>query len=84
MQTKLTLRLEQRLIEQTKAFARHQNKSLSQLVEEYFLLLTKITDEEVSGADEELPPITQSLLGILAGNNTGESDYRMHLEEKYL
>ena len=84
MQTKLTLRLEQRLIEQTKAFARHQNKSLSQLVEEYFLLLTKITDEEASGADEELPPITQSLLGVLAGCTLEENDYKLHLEEKYL
>lgn len=84
MQTKLTLRLDDYLIEQAKAFARHQNKSLSQLVEEYFLLLTRTAEEEGLGAKEELPMITQSLSGILADYTIEEDDYKLHLEEKYL
>jgi hypothetical protein len=83
VQTKLTLRLEHDLIKQAKIFAHQQNKSLSQLVEEYFLLLTKTTEETDTEA-EELPPITQSLSGILAGYTVEEDDYRRHLEEKYL
>ncbi len=29
-------------------------------------------------------PITNSLVGILKGSNLDESDYKKHLEEKYL
>ena len=50
MQTKLTLRLDHELIEQAKIFAHQQNKSLSQLGEEYFLLLTKTVEE--TGTEE--------------------------------
>lgn len=82
MQTKLTLRLDHDLIEQAKIFAHQQNKSLSQLVEEYFLLLTK-TSEETDVEGEGLPPITQSLSGILAGY-TGKDEHQRRLEEKYL
>ena len=82
MQTKLTLRLDHYLIEQAKIFAHQQNKSLSQIVEEYFLLLTRITEE--TDSEEELPPITQSLSGVLAGYSIEEEDYHRHLEEKYL
>lgn len=82
MQTKLTLRLDHYLIEQAKIFAHQQNKSLSQIVEEYFLLLTKMTED--TDPEEELPPITQSLSGVLAGYNIEEEDYHRHLEEKYL
>lgn len=78
VQTKLTLQLEYELIEQAKTFAQQQNKSLSRLVEEYFLLLTKTT-EEIDA--EELPPITQSRAGILAGCTTEEDDYQRRLEE---
>lgn len=82
MQTKLTLRLDHDLIEQAKIFAQQQNKSLSQLGEEYFLLLTRLTEE--TDPEEELPPITQSLSSVLAGYNIEEDDYHRHLEEKYL
>jgi hypothetical protein len=36
-------------------------------------------------ADQEtIPPITQSLIGIMAGSGLDESDYKRYLEEKYL
>ena len=29
-------------------------------------------------------PVTQSFIGVLAGSNFDESDYKKHLEDKYL
>ena len=31
-----------------------------------------------------IPPITKSLIGIMAGSGLDESDYKRYLEEKYL
>jgi hypothetical protein len=33
---------------------------------------------------ETIPPITQSLIGIMTGAGLDEADYKRHLEEKYL
>ena len=33
---------------------------------------------------ETIPPITKSLIGIMAGSGLDESDYKRYLEEKYL
>ena len=78
MQTKLTLRLEDSLIQQAKSFAKQHDKSLSQVVADYFYILTQQTGK--SG----ISPITKSLIGILDSNNVDENDYKKHLEEKYL
>lgn len=78
MQTKLTLRLESELIEQAKIHARQQGKSLSQIVADYFMVFTEETKKH------KIAPITQSLIGIVKDNNLDESDYKKHLEEKYL
>ena len=42
MHTKLTLRIEEQLIEQAKSYATHTGKSVSQLVAEYFTLKKKL------------------------------------------
>jgi hypothetical protein len=34
--------------------------------------------------NKEHLPITQSFIGVLAGSNLDESDYKKHLEDKYL
>ena len=78
MQTKLTLRLEDSLIEQAKNYAKQHDKSLSQVVADYFHMLTQQTGESV------ISPITKSLIGILDSNNVDENDYKKHLGEKYL
>jgi len=78
MQTKLTLRLEDSLIQQAKNYAKQHDKSLSQVVADYFHILTQQTEK--SG----ISPITKSLIGILDSNNVDENDYKKHLEEKYL
>ena len=80
MQTKLTLRLEEALINQAKAYAKHRGKSVSQIVADYFALLGTDTQP----VEQEVGPITQSLRGALRGTGVDEQDYRKHLEEKYL
>jgi hypothetical protein len=78
MQTKLTLRLEDSLIHNAKDYAKQHEKSLSQLVADYFQILTQ------QSKDVEIPPITQSLIGVLNDSHIDEEDYKKHLEEKYL
>ncbi len=78
MQTKLTLRLEDALIQQAKTYAKQHDKSLSQVVSDYFKILTQ------KGKKSETPPITRSLIGVLESSQIEEDDYKRHLEEKYL
>ncbi|MBL3591848.1 MAG: antitoxin [gamma proteobacterium endosymbiont of Lamellibrachia anaximandri] len=78
MQTKLTLRLEDALIQQAKNYAKQHGKSLSQVVTDYF----KILINKAEGA--ETPPVTQSLIGIMESSDVDIDDYKRHLEEKYL
>lgn len=78
MQTKLTLRLEDSLILQAKSYARNNDKSLSQVVSDYFQMLTRASKEP------ETPPVTQSLIGLLKEESLGTDDYKKHLTEKYL
>jgi len=80
MQTKLTLRLEDQLIEQAKSYAAQAGKSLSQVVADYFKMLTSEKNKPKSPST----PITQSLRGVLRESNLDEKDYKKHLEEKYL
>jgi len=78
MQTKLTLRLEEELIEQAKSYAAQAGKSISQIVADYFKLLSAPQQQQKS------PPLTQSLRGLLRNSQLDETDYRKHLEEKHL
>jgi len=78
MQTKLTLRLDDTLIEQAKGYAKQHDKSLSQVVSDYFQVLTQ------QAKKQEISPITQSLVGVLDPSHVDEDAYKKHLEEKYL
>ena len=80
MQTKLTLRLEDQLIEQAKSYAAQAGKSVSQIVADYFKLLTVEKTKRTPPAT----PITQSLRGLLRGSNIDEQSYKKYLEEKHL
>lgn len=79
MQTKLTLRLDDRLIEQAKSYATQTGQSISKIVADYFRLLNVETGEK------QLPtgPITQSLRGILREANLDKGDYEAFLEAKH-
>jgi hypothetical protein len=80
MNTKLTLRLDEHLIEQAKGEAEKRGKSVSQMVAEFFGSLGSTSQ----GAGAQNPPITASLLGVLRGKGVTESDHKRHLREKYL
>jgi hypothetical protein len=82
MQTKLTLRMEEDLIERAKSYSQKVGKSVSQLVADYIKVLP---EAKKAGAKEapSLTPIVRSMIGVLRGANIDEEDYRRHLEEKY-
>ena len=84
MSTKLTLTIKDKdIIKRMKEFAKEHNRSLSDIVENYF---KSITRNKVEDKEEELPPITKSLKGIF--KNVGDINYKeermKRLEEKYL
>jgi len=80
MRTKLTLRIDEELIDRAKAHARQAGKSVSQLVSDYLALLP----DPGRSKPRPLTPVVESLRGVLAGSDLDEQDYRRHLEEKHL
>lgn len=92
--TKLTLRLDAALIDRAKGYAQEQDRSLSQLVADYF---SRLTSESApvsrSGESRNSPrpaigPVTAGLLGAWRAPadkaSEDRDDYRAHLEDKYL
>jgi len=78
MKTKLTLRMDERLIEAAKAEAATRGVSLSRMVESFFAgMLRK------PGKASKLGPITSKLYGRLAGAKIDEEDYLRYIEDKY-
>ena len=77
MQTKLTVRVDQELIQAAKRSARQQGVSLSHLVEAYLRTLVIQADEPMART-----PVLQRLMGILP-QDISIDEYRQHLEEKY-
>lgn len=66
MQTKLTLRMDEDLIERAKRFADRDGRSVSQIVADYFALLDADLDED----DEVTTPIVASFRGALSSVDT--------------
>ncbi len=78
MNSKLTLRMDDGLIELAKAEAAQRGKSESQMVSEFFDLLGHVEEPK-----EKLPPITASLRGVLKDSEVSEASYKKYLREKY-
>lgn len=78
MNTKLTLRLDDRLISSAKRRSSESGRSISQLVADFFTLI------EIEAGEVEATARVRSLRGVLDGAGVDESDYKRHLEEKYL
>jgi len=80
METKLTLRLNKRVIERAKDYAHNQNISLSKMIESY---LESLTRQKAAAA--EISPLVESLSGViqLDENYDYRKDYSHHLAEKY-
>ena len=82
MTTKLTLTLDNKIIETAKNYARKNKISLSKLVEFYFKSLDADPEKQI----EDLPPITRELSGI-AKLETTKSDKELlkeALNKKFL
>lgn len=77
---KLTLRMDKKLISFAKRYSNQLDKSVSQIVAEYFNLL----QHSISEKKQPLMPITRSLVGILKNNKISEKNYHKYLKDKYL
>lgn len=82
MNTKLTLRLEENLIQSAKVYSAKTGQSISKLVSNYFSLI----DVMLSEKPQAVSKITISLRGCLKKESdiTEEVDYKKYLERKYL
>lgn len=80
VQTKLTLRLDARLIRRAKAYAGRTGKSVSSIVADFFARLNEPPERYES---ETLSPAVRSLTGALSGKAVREEDYYEHLARKH-
>ena len=82
MNTKLTLTIEQTVIEKAKKYAHGKGRSLSNIIENYLKVITKDDDNE----SIELTPIVKSLKGSFKApkNINYKKELSKRLTEKYL
>jgi len=80
MNTRLTLRLDEKLIASAKRHSAASGRSVSQLVADFFSLL----EAQSTSTDVEVTPRVRALRGVLAGSELDEGEYRRHLENKHL
>lgn len=79
MLTKLTLRMDDNLIESAKEYSAQTGKSVSRIVADFF----EIIKNEKIKKEDHLAPTVRSLRGILKGKPLDEKDYKKYLDEKY-
>lgn len=87
MNTKLTLTIEQEVIQRAKKYAKEKNRSLSDIVENYLKMLTKQeTSDELDTKAKKISPIVKSLKGSfkMPKDMDYKEELRKRLEEKYL
>lgn len=85
METKLTLRMDTKLIDAAKRFAQKQGVSLSKLVADYFKMIASKKNRNVEGLP--LTPILSEITGVLHKNvsdTEAREAYHKYLEERYL
>ena len=82
MNTKLTLTIEQSIIEKAKKYAKKKGRSLSDIIENYLKLITMSGDK----SDIELSPVTKSLKGSFKApkNLDYKKELSKGLNKKYL
>ncbi len=77
MNTKLTLTLDERVINKAKIYARKRGSSLSGIVENY---LKAVTKNSVGNTDNELSPLVKSLKGSFTAPS--DFDYKKELKDE--
>ena len=82
MNTKLTLTIEQKLIDKAKKYAKSQGRSLSDIIENYLKVITKEENTRVINSS----PIASSLRGSFKapGNFDYKEELSKALSKKYL
>jgi hypothetical protein len=87
MNTKLTLSLDDIVIERAKSYAKERRISLSKMIESY---LTSVVNNNVNkgengGRNHEITPLVKSLSGVIKlDENFDEKEaYGIHIIEKY-
>lgn len=80
MATKLTLRMDERLIKQAKQYAKQSGKSVSKLVGDFFALLNPEPEEDPG----KISANVKSLQGIMRDSRASPEDYKKYLEKKHL
>ena len=76
---KLTLSVDEKVVEVSKRYAARHGTSVSQMVEEYLRLVSRLAERPAG----PMPPILARWHGALKGSGLDVSDYRKHLERKY-
>lgn len=79
MEVKLTLRLDDRLVRAAKKHAKQNGVSVSQMVADYLAAIASAESQS-----SKLAPKVSRLMGALEGTGVDETDYRVHLESKYV
>ncbi len=81
MDAKLTLKLNQKIIEKAKEYASDKKMSLSRIVESYFQTLTA----DPKDRDIEITPLVKSLSGVIKLDKDFDhkEEYANYLMEKY-
>lgn len=75
LKTKLTVRVDQDLLENAKRFASKNNTTLTDLIDSFLKQIP------VQGSLKEAPTV-RYLTGVLSPN-ASQDDYKAHLDEKY-
>lgn len=78
METKLTLKLDQKVIQSIKIYAEKNNRTLSRLVEDYFRKLV-----EENKTSKKFSPLVEELSGVISETDIMNLDYTSYLEKKY-
>ena len=79
MDAKLTLKLDDDIIESAKIYAKENNISLSKLIENYLQTVTIKQPDKV-----EISPLVESLTGVISLNEEDyRKDYTNYLSDKY-
>ncbi len=78
MDAKLTLKLDQTIIDHAKSYAKENHVSLSKLIENY---LSSLTTERKQKS--KVSPLVESLTGVIPNKVQDGKDYGDYLTEKY-